>query len=186
VLETNANNWMQIRPFIRPSNSVKYFSPEEVAKLLKKSDNWTLTGAALLRRDYLLSAGLLDTELGSSADGIILRKLAFIHGFAFVPINGLTWRRNNEGYSASTLLNKNLFKSQIELCVKKITEDKVFPDWYAKKYFNRMKFSQKSYVASKNKNALLNFLYLLINFIRYRPFSLQQLIHTTYGRYFKA
>ena len=48
----------------------------EVAGLLRRNDNFVVTGAAVFRRDAVVSAGGFDEQLSSFADGYLVRKIA--------------------------------------------------------------------------------------------------------------
>jgi glycosyltransferase involved in cell wall biosynthesis len=184
LINENKKNSVQKRPFIRPSNSLRAFYPDEVSKLLKKADNWTLTGAALIKRADLLEANLLKSNLGSSADGFLLRKLALQKGFVFVPYYGLTWNRSFEGYSATTLLNEEIFNHQLATYRTELNNDESFPDWYFDKYQRRMIFSRKMFLI-QSKTAFVRVLSGIAYFLAYRPFSVIMVVVTFYGRKIK-
>jgi glycosyltransferase involved in cell wall biosynthesis len=184
LIDESTNNSLQMRPFIRPSNSLRAFYPDEVSKLLKKADNWTLTGAALIKREELLEANLLKSNLGSSADGFLLRKLALQKGFVFVPYYGLIWNRSFEGYSATTLLSEEVFNHQLATFHNELSNDETFPDWYSDKYRRRMIFSRKMYLI-RSKNVLVRILSGIYYFLLYRPFSIIMIVLSFYGRKIK-
>jgi hypothetical protein len=54
----------EYRPPVRPSNTETYFAPTEVRNLLRRIDNWILSGTALVRRDLVLDLGGFDPALG--------------------------------------------------------------------------------------------------------------------------
>lgn len=181
LIDKSKRDSVQRRPFIRPSNSLRAFNPGEVSRLLKKADNWALTGAALIKRADLLEANLLKSNLGSSADGFLLRKLALQKGFVFVPFDGLTWNRSSEGYSATTLLSKEIFNHQLATYHSELSNDKSFPDWYFDKYRRRMIFSRKMFLM-RSQAVPIRILGGICYFLAYRPFSVITVVITFYGR----
>lgn len=92
---------LTICPAARPTQHAAYLAPCAIPGLLRLIDNWALTSTAILRRDLVLSAGSLDSDLASFADGFLLRKLALRHGFCFIPSIMAKWMARAEGYSRS-------------------------------------------------------------------------------------
>lgn len=181
LIDDNKASSIQIRPFVRPANHLKVFDSADVRVLLKGIDNWALTGAALIRTVFLSDEFGLKESLGSSADGFALRRIALKNGFIFVPYQGLIWNRDRDGFSASTLLDSIVFSKQLQESLKEIERDSIFPNWYLKKYRNRMLFSRNMYLMNQDSyfvKGLKGFIYFLI----YRPFNLTSLIKTYFGR----
>ena len=79
------------RPPVRPRLSSGFIGPSEVAGLLQRNDNFVVTGAAVFRRDAVVSAGGFDEQLSSFADGYLVRKIALTFGFCYAPTTVLTW-----------------------------------------------------------------------------------------------
>lgn len=173
-----------IRPGVRPANKEYEFSPKESLKILKSTDNWALTGASVIRRDFLVISGQLKAELGSGSDGFILRKLALTYGFVFVPKIGLICRRTSSGYSAATLVDRDIFRFQLTEYCKALTLDPIFPIWYPEKYSKRMHFSQRLFqINSPGQNSNLKVYWLnLAAYIKYWPYPIHKLIATLFGR----
>ncbi len=65
-----------VRPVARPSNQETYFAPATTTVLLKRADNWILTGSAIFVRVRAVAAGGFASDLGSFADGYLGRKVA--------------------------------------------------------------------------------------------------------------
>src|SRR5262245_32569347 len=79
------------RPPVRPRLSPGFIGPSAVAGLLRRNDNFVVTGAAVFRRDGVVSAGGFDEQLSSFADGYLVRKIALMRGFCYAPKTVLTW-----------------------------------------------------------------------------------------------
>ena len=73
------------RPSVRPRFTRGQITPERTSRLLAYSDNWIVTGSAILKRSAVLEAGGFNLRLGSFADGFMVRKIALTYGFCFAP-----------------------------------------------------------------------------------------------------
>src|SRR5262249_55123025 len=91
-----------VRPVVRPSNRTAYLSPAMTAALLRRADNWILTGSAIFVRAHAVAAGSFAADLGSFADGYLGRKVALTHGFCFVPRPMATWQVFDDSLSRET------------------------------------------------------------------------------------
>jgi glycosyltransferase involved in cell wall biosynthesis len=131
----------EFRPPVRPSQTPAYFEPAQVRGLLRKIDNWVLSGTALVRRDLVLDAGGFDPALGAFTDGFLFRKLALRHGFCFVPHAGLTWRVSATGLSRSQAMNFAGSMSVLAAAVSRMRADPDFPSWYPAIFERRWKFA---------------------------------------------
>jgi glycosyltransferase involved in cell wall biosynthesis len=173
-----------LRPLIRPSNTAKHFSPSMTEQLLRKSDNWTVTGATLIRRSFLENESPLNVKLGSGADGFLLRRLALIHGFSFIPVIGLHWRRFDNGYSTRTLSDPSIFAQQINYYRDLMKSESIFPSWYVEKFRDRMYFSRDMYFFNNMslKLKVINLYLPFKSFIDHRPFSICRLLLSIIGR----
>ena len=130
-----------IRPPVRPAQREQFFSPQQVATLLKRSDNWILTGAALFRRDLVLEADGFVASAESFADGLLARRLALRSGFIYVPLVFVIWRVNPQGYSRSATSEANRASQVIANMVQHIDADPVFPRWYPELLERRWRFA---------------------------------------------
>ncbi|WP_316187592.1 MULTISPECIES: glycosyltransferase family 2 protein [unclassified Bradyrhizobium] len=130
-----------IRPPVRPSQSERFFSPPEVVELLRRSDNWILTGAALFRRNLVREAGGFAAAARSFTDGLLARHLALKSGFVYVPAVFVTWRVNPAGYSRSATSQADVARQTIESMRRLIAADPLFPPWYPELLERRWRFS---------------------------------------------
>lgn len=131
---------MAIRPATRPANAFRVFTPEATAKLLRRIDNFILTGAAIIDREKLLAAGGLRNELGSFADGYAARQLALRHGFAFVPAVLAEWHVADRGYSRRTAADPVAVLKTLAAARAAFAADAAFPAFYPKLFERRWRF----------------------------------------------
>ncbi len=129
-----------VRPIVRPSNRMKYFSPEMAAALLKRADNWILTGSTIFVRERAVAAGGLPPELGSFADGYLGRKVALTHGFCFVPRLMATWQVFDDSISRETAADPAEAQRVLANAVARFARDPVFPRWYGPLFSRRLQF----------------------------------------------
>lgn len=129
------------RPPIRPSYREKFFSPRQVERLLRRADNWALTGAAVFRSDVVRAAGGFDDTAASFADGLLVRHLALRSGFIFVPVIGFNWRINPKGLSRSASSGVDASNQMLSSMLGHIETDPVFPPWYAPLLKRRWRFN---------------------------------------------
>jgi hypothetical protein len=132
---------MGARPLIRPRHTEGFIDSEATRRLLKRSDNWIVTGSAVFRRDAIISAGGLQEELGSFADGYLARKIALTHGFIFSPNLVSTWRISRAGASRSVALDLQKADTILQTVPRRIAVDPVFPDWYVNLFRRRWRFA---------------------------------------------
>lgn len=129
------------RPPVRPSHSQRFFPPSEVQRLLRRGDNWALTGAALFRRDAVQAAGGFDGTAGSFADGLLTRRLALGNGFVFIPMIGYNWRINPAGLSRSASSGIDASRKMIASILHHVQADPIFPSWYPPLLERRWRFN---------------------------------------------
>jgi glycosyltransferase involved in cell wall biosynthesis len=139
---------MGVRPVVRPSNSVTYFSPDAAAALLRRADNWILTGSAIFVRERVLAAGGLRSDLGSFADGYLGRKLALTYGFCFVPRLMATWQVFDDSFSRETASDPIETRRVLTSALAHFAEDSAFPNWYGKLFTRRLQFGIARLAAS--------------------------------------
>jgi glycosyltransferase involved in cell wall biosynthesis len=132
---------IEYRPPVRPSNAPTYFEPQRVRDLLRRIDNWILSGTALVRRDLVLDLGGFDPTLGAFTDGFLFRKLALRHGFCFVPRLGLTWRVSATGLSRSQASNFANSMDVLSSAISRMRADPDFPSWYPEVFERRWRFA---------------------------------------------
>ena len=129
------------RPPVRPSHRQRFFSPRQVQGLLRRADNWALTGAALFRRDLVQVAGGFDCTADSFADGLLTRRLALGSGFVFVPMMGFHWRINPAGLSRSASSGIDASRKMVASIIDHVEADPIFPSWYAPLLERRWRFN---------------------------------------------
>jgi len=129
-----------MRPAVRPSHRERFFAPGDVVDLLRQADNWVLTGAAVFRRDAVRAAGGFNPDVGSFADGLLVRHLALRHGFVYVPRVGVVWRINPAGLSRSALADASTARQTIASMLTEVRADPLFPPWYPAVLERRWRF----------------------------------------------
>jgi glycosyltransferase involved in cell wall biosynthesis len=130
-----------IRPAVRPVSQARPVRPQEVRHLLKRTDNWILTGSAVFRREAVMQAGGFDPRLGSFADGVMGRKIALSCGFYYAPQVVATWVVYPDSVSRRTALDPAAARHALETVPARIAEDPVFPAWYPPMFQNRWRFA---------------------------------------------
>jgi glycosyltransferase involved in cell wall biosynthesis len=129
------------RPVVRPFYRPRAAGPEEARRLLRRFDNWILTGGTILRRDALEAAGGLDESCGSFADGYLLRKIAVTRGFCYAPQLVAGWRIFSGSVSRQTALDVEKAREILWTVPAKLAGDPVFPAWYAGLFRKRWQFA---------------------------------------------
>lgn len=140
VLDTDSGE-IGYRPVIRPSNVESFFAPEDVAALLRHSDNWIQSGTALARRDAVVEAGGLDPSLQAFGDGFLFRKLALTYGFCFAPVLGLVWRVSTASLSRTEAANPSGSLLTLAAARSRMHSDPIFPAWYPEVFERRWRFA---------------------------------------------
>jgi hypothetical protein len=185
-----------------------------VAKLLRRNDNFAVTGAAVFRRDAVISAGGFQSELSTFADGYLVRKIALMRGFCYAPMAVMTWCIFPGSVSRTTSTRPERAKQLLATIVSRLTTDPTFPDWYADAFKRRWHFSTARLALEENPanrdllidmgaqtsgdRAALNYFLdtfgrrtarvLVIGWLwwRFRPFSLTGLATTSIARWTDA
>lgn len=201
---------MGVRPPVRPRFSAGFVSPVNVAKLLRRNDNFIVTGAAVFRRDAVVWAGGFDEKLSSFADGYLVRKVALTYGFCFAPNAVMTWCIFPDSVSRKTATDVSRVLSVLGNIKIRMAKDPVYPPWYRNAFVKRWHFSSSRLgvksspidrellmgVGAQNSfdRALFNgilklsseqiarFLILAWLWLRLRPFSLVDITSTTFAR----
>jgi glycosyltransferase involved in cell wall biosynthesis len=132
---------MGVRPAVRPSNRTTHFTPAATAALLKRADNWILTGSSIFVRDRAVGAGGFATELGSFADGYLGRKVALTHGFCFIPRAMAIWRVFDDSFSRETASDPIVAQRVLANACTRFAQDPAFPAWYGELFTRRLQFS---------------------------------------------
>ncbi len=129
------------RPPVRPIYRAGFVDAHQTRGLLRRLDNWILTGSAVFRRDAAVAAGGFDARMGSFADGYMARKVALTHGFCFIPQVVATWCVYPDSYSRRTALDAARAQSALETVPAALAADPIFPPWYAQVFAGRWRFA---------------------------------------------
>ncbi|MHB1446811.1 MAG: glycosyltransferase family 2 protein [Acidimicrobiales bacterium] len=130
------------RPAVWPSAGADNLAPAEVVSLLRRSDNWILTGAAVFRRSALTWAGpFLDPQLGSFADGFVARKIALKFGLYFEPVPVAVWQVFQDSVSRQRALDPAQAADTLAYLPSRIQADPAFPSWYPEVFARRWRFT---------------------------------------------
>jgi glycosyltransferase involved in cell wall biosynthesis len=129
------------RPIVRPFYRAGAADAQKTLRILRRFDNWMLTGSTIFRRDAFVSAGGLDETCGSFADGYLLRKIAVTRGFCYAPQVVAAWRIFPNGVSRQTALDLEKATEILRTVSAKISRDPAFPEWYVRLFCNRWRFA---------------------------------------------
>jgi glycosyltransferase involved in cell wall biosynthesis len=129
------------RPIVSPHHRPGAIDASGARRLLRRVDNWILTGSTLFRREAMLQNGGFDERLGSFADGYLARKIALNHGFCYAPQAVAVWRIFRGGVSRTTALNLANAQELLETVSARIGSDRSFPQWYAPLFCDRWRFA---------------------------------------------
>jgi glycosyltransferase involved in cell wall biosynthesis len=141
LLDGASNEPFGIRPAVRPLSHAGPVTPETACRLLRRTDNWILTGSSVFRRDAVTWAGGLDQRLGSFADGFLARKVALSTGFYYAPQVVATWVVVADSVSRTTALDPVRARQALEAVPARLAADPVFPRWYPRVFQNRWRFA---------------------------------------------
>jgi glycosyltransferase involved in cell wall biosynthesis len=130
-----------IRPAVRPRLSAGEIDAPGVRRLLRHSDNWIHTGAAVFRREAIAAAGGLDATLGSFADGYLARRTALTRGFCYAPQPVAVWRILEGSQSRHTATDPAQAARVLETVPDRLAADPAFPPWYAEAFGRRWRFA---------------------------------------------
>lgn len=128
------------RPAARPMQSAAMISPAATARLLRRTDNFILTGSAIFRRDLALAKGGFDPRAESFADGLLARKVALEAGFCYLPRTVAVWNIFEASLSRSMALEAPRALKALADLPRLIAADEHFPDWYAPLMARRWRF----------------------------------------------
>src|SRR5947209_10692137 len=131
LIEGESGRRRGYRPVVRPFYRARAADPDEARGLLRRFDNWILTGSTIFRRDAMELAGGLDESCGSFADGYLLRKIAVTRGFCYAPRLVAGWRIFSSSVSRQTALDVDKAREILQTIPVKISNDPAFPPWYA-------------------------------------------------------
>jgi hypothetical protein len=126
-----------VRPFYRAGAA----DADGTRRMLRRLDNWILTGSTIFRRTAFEEAGGLDEANGSFADGYLARKIAVMRGFCYAPQVVATWRVFAGGVSRQTALNPASAVDVLERIPARLARDPAFPGWYGPLFRKRWRFA---------------------------------------------
>lgn len=128
------------RPAVRPLRKGGALSGKQVENLLKRADNFILTGSSIFRRRALLEKSGFAIEAGSFGDGLLARKIALAEGIWFEPGAASIWHIHAGGLSRSTALDRDKAVDALTAIARLINADSNFPPWYAELFQRRWRF----------------------------------------------
>jgi glycosyltransferase involved in cell wall biosynthesis len=129
------------RPPVRPRYTAGFVDASKTARLLRRNDNFVLTGAAVFRRDCVVAAGGLQEQLSTFADGYLVRKIALTRGFCYAPKVVLTWCIFPDSVSRKTSTESATAQQVLEKINARLASDPVFPTWYRDAFGRRWHFA---------------------------------------------
>lgn len=141
LVDGSTNQVLSVRPSVRPILCGGRVSASRVERLLRASDNWILTGSAVLRRDCALWGGGFDERLSSFADGFLVRKIILRFGFFFEPRLVSAWAVMPNSVSRASAADPQRAEYMLDVVPRVVAADPVFPQWYADAYRNRWRFA---------------------------------------------
>ena len=128
------------RPAVRPIRGEGVVTAAETERLLRRADNFILTGSAIFRRDLALAKGGFDPRAQSFADGLLARKVALAAGFCYRPRTVSIWNVFEHGLSRSMALDTPRALRALAELPKLIAADEHMPAWYAPLMARRWRF----------------------------------------------
>ena len=214
LVDGQSGRFLGVRPPVRPRYSAGYIGAPAVASLLRRNDNFVVTGAAVFRRDAVNSAGGFQNELSTFADGYLVRKIALMRGFCYAPVAVMTWCVFPGGASRTTSTRPERARQLLTTIISRLATDPAFPEWYADAFKRRWHFSTARLALQENPvnrellidmgaqnsgdGATLNYFLntfgrkaasvLVLGWLwwRFRPFSLAGLVTTSIARWLDA
>lgn len=130
-----------VRPVVQPVlGAGGALAPATVIGLLRRSDNFILTGSAVFRRDLALSLGGLDPRAGSFADSLLMRRIAVASGLVYRPQAVAKWNVWQDSLSRTMALDaRAAARAALEIPAL-LRQDPVLPAWYAPLFERRWRF----------------------------------------------
>ena len=214
LVDGQSGHFLGARPPVRPRYSAGFIKAPAVAKLLQRNDNYVVTGAAVFRRDAVISAGGFQNELSTFADGYLVRKIALTRGLCYAPRAVMTWCVFPGSVSRTTSTHPERAKQLLAAINARLAADDTFPDWYREAFERRWHFStarlalqdspinrellMEMAARSDRDRTALNYVLntfgrkaarvLILTWLwwRFRPFSLAGLATTSIARFFDA
>ncbi|MGP1397572.1 MAG: glycosyltransferase family 2 protein [Inquilinaceae bacterium] len=151
-----AGNELAIRPPARPSHKLTHFPPQRVPALFEKIDNFTPSSAVVLKRAAVEAEGRLLPELGSFADGYLMRCLALSHGFCFAPTVVANWTVNPGGASLTTAGRPETALGVLKNAQARMRMRDIFPPSYPELFARRWRFGIGRVAAGEGRDVLVS------------------------------
>ncbi len=194
-----------MRPPARPSSRPRHFPPANVPGALSRLGNFAPSSSVVMLKSAVVAAGGLQPDLGSFADGYLLRYLALRHGFCFAPIVGANWTYDRSSVSVVTASDSEINLRILNATLAKMRTDPYFPPDYPSVFERQWRFGVGRINADLDEQHLLGispivapapyeslawrglakipglmgrFLRLVWLTIRFRPFSLSAIVTT--------
>lgn len=129
-----------LRPIMPPAREARYFSPDDVMRRLRGSDNWICNTATVYRTSEIRKTGGFDPTLGAFCDGFLVRQLAFAQGFCFVPGIYGGWQVAANTLSATSMLRPEENRRLTGLLTTRLRDSAVgrrdpdYPDLYRRRW----------------------------------------------------
>jgi glycosyltransferase involved in cell wall biosynthesis len=99
------NHVIGLRPVTVPRSNRGYLGPEDVRRVIRRTDFWVLGTSTVYRRRLLAEIGYFDPQLGTLGDVLANRLLAFRHGFYFDPEVLAAYNKDPTSFSARNALS---------------------------------------------------------------------------------
>jgi glycosyltransferase involved in cell wall biosynthesis len=138
-----------LRPAVMPRFAAGYIDPPRMHRLFATGAHQIVTNAALFRRDAIEAAGGLDPELGSFADGYLMRKVALARGFYYAPQVVSAWCIYTAGTSRQSAMNIDNAQRMLETARRKLGTDPAIPQWYVERFSDRWRFATSRLVVNE-------------------------------------
>ena len=139
IVDTSGK-YLAVRPPALPSKVEKFIPAENVLRLFRRIDNFAPSPTVVFNRSKVLDEGALQEELGSFADGYLVRSLAVTHGFCFSPIIGANWTMNPTSVSQTTAGSPELALEIMKRAVGHMRNNNGFPRSYPARFERRWRF----------------------------------------------
>lgn len=213
LINARTGQFQGFRPAVRPRFTAGAVSAQSARRLLRRADNWILTGSTLFRRKAVVAAGGFEAKLGPLADGYVARKIALTHEFCYAPQVVASWCVNLAGFSRAIALDPARASAMLKYAPERFAADPAFPTWYPALFGQRWRFGVArlalesdpiegdlvmslagvsaldrrvlSRTLSLRPSGLARFASLSWLWMRLRPYSLPRLIATAVARRFE-
>jgi len=141
IIDGQSGRCRGYRPVVRPLHRAGFADGAQTRHILRRCDNWMLTGSSLFRRDAFEIAGGLDETLGTFADGYLARRVALTCGFCYAPRVVAAWRISSLSVSRQASLTLEKATGILHTMPTRIASDPLFPTWYPDLFRRRWRFA---------------------------------------------